>query len=176
MVILHTPRIDLIALSAHQLLQYLEQPDQLETELKIPVSRSIGTERVQRAIRMKLEKMALVEQERHTWYTYWLLVIRSVPFGAGLVGFKGVPDPNGEVEIGYGIDPVYRSQGYMTEAVCRMIEWAFEEKDCLTVVARDIMKLNVASQRVSEKSGMTKYDESEESLSYRIGRERIGLH
>jgi [ribosomal protein S5]-alanine N-acetyltransferase len=175
MLILPTARIDLMPLSSHQLLQYLEQPDQLEEELKISVSRSIVTERVHRAIKIKLEKMDHVEQTRHTWYTYWLLIIRSVPFGAGLLGFKGYPDQNGEVEIGYGIDPDYQNQGYMTEAVQRMIDWAFEEKDCVTVVARDIMKWNVASQRVSEKSGMTKYEESAESLSYRIGRDEIRL-
>ena len=120
----------------------------LEQELGIPISREIITENVQRAIRMKLAKMVHVDKSRLVWYTYWLLIIRSVPFGAGLAGFKGFPDQNGEAEIGYGIDQNYQQQGYMTEAVRAMIAWAFEETSCRAVVALNTKKWNLASQRV----------------------------
>jgi hypothetical protein len=46
-----------------------------------------------------------LEENVHTWYTYWLVVIAQEPFGAGLAGFKGYPSENEEVEIGYGIGP-----------------------------------------------------------------------
>ena len=170
MLKLHTERLDLIPLSPVQLHLYLEQPIQLEQELGIPISRAIITGRVQRAIRMKLVKMAHIEQARLAWYTYWLLIIRAAPFGAGLAGFKGFPDQNGEVEIGYGIDPGYQQQGYTTEAVQRMITWSFEEQACLSVVARDTKKWNVASQRVLAKVGMKVYEESEDAFWLRVER------
>jgi hypothetical protein len=79
MLQLHTERLDLIPLSAVQLQLYLEQPALLEQELGFPISREILTERVQRAIRMKLTRMAHVEEARLAWYTYWLMVIRATP-------------------------------------------------------------------------------------------------
>jgi [ribosomal protein S5]-alanine N-acetyltransferase len=168
---LHTERLDLIPLSTVQLQQYLEQPALLEQELGFPISRAIITERVQRAIRMKLDRMAHVEETRLAWYTYWLMVMRAPPpFGAGLIGFKGLPDHNGDAEIGYGIDPNYQRQGYTTEAVQRMLVWAFEEPTCLAVVARDTKKLNIASLQVLAKVGMKVYEESEDAYWLRVER------
>lgn len=165
-----TERLDLIPLNDIQLRQYLEQPDLLERELGMPISREIVTEDVQRAIRMKLSKMAHVEKVQFIWYTYWLLVIRSVPFGAGLVGFKGFPNQNGEVEIGYGIDKDYQNKGYTTEAAQAMIAWAFEEPSCRSITAQNTKKWNLASQRVLFKLGMKVYEESEDAFSLRLDR------
>jgi RimJ/RimL family protein N-acetyltransferase len=170
MLKLDTERLVLIPLSPVQLQLYLEQPDRLEQELGFPISRAIITERVQRAIRMKLAKLAQVEPARSAWFTYWLLVIRAAPFGAGLAGFKGFPDQNGEAEIGYGIDPGCQGQGYTTEAIQRLIAWAFEEPACRWVVARDTQKANLASLRVLAKLGMQVYQESEDALWLRVGR------
>jgi RimJ/RimL family protein N-acetyltransferase len=124
---------------------------------------------------MKLAKMGDTEEAEHVWLTYWLIVVRKFHFGAGLVGFKGSPDQHGEVEIGYGIDPDYQGQGYMTEAVTTMMDWAFQDKACNSIVAIDVQKPNIASRRVLEKVGMTVYEESEGTLSYRIdrGNERL---
>ena len=171
MLHLRTDRLDLIPLRAVQLKQYLEEPTFMEKELGLPISRAIITERVQRAIRMKLAKMALVEEARLPWYTYWLIIIRGTPaFGAGLIGFKGFPDQNGEAEIGYGIDPNYQQQGYTTEAVRRMIAWAFEEAACLSVVARDTKKSNIASLRILTKVGMKVYKETDDAYWLRVER------
>jgi RimJ/RimL family protein N-acetyltransferase len=169
----YSERLELIPLNSAQLRLYLERPSQLERELNISISRSIITDRVRRAIRTKLARMENLEEAKHLWLTYWLMVVRDIHFGAGLVGFKGPSSENGEVEIGYGIDPDHQRQGYTTEAVKRMVNWAFEEKDCISVVAIAVQKSNIASQRVLEKAGMTIYEESAETVSYRITREEI---
>ncbi len=170
MIELRTERLDLFPLSPAQLKCYLEQPERLEQELGFPVSRAVVTERVRRAIGMKLAKMAKTEPERYAWYTYWLVAVREPRFGAGLAGYKGFPDQNGEAEIGYGIDPGCQGQGYTTEAIRCLIGWAFEEPACLAVVARDTKKSNVRSLRVLEKLGMQVYGESEEALWLRVER------
>ena len=170
MLTLYTERLDLIPLSPVQLQLVLEQPAQLEQELGMPISREVVTERVQRAIRMKLAKMAPIQPQQYPWYTYWLVVIRAARFGAGLAGFKGFPDPNGEAEIGYGIDSGCGGQGYTSEAVERLIAWAFEEPACRAVVARDTKKWNAASLRILAKMGMQVYQESEEALWLRVER------
>ncbi len=165
---LQTKRLKLLALSPPQLALYLSSPEQLEEELGLTVSRVIYLERVQRAINIKLAKMAQVAEADYPWYTYWLLVVADELFGAGLAGFKGVPNSQGEVEIGYGIDPAYQRQGYMTEAVQALIDWAFQSLECKVITATDILKSNIASQRVVEKVGMRVCGETEETLSWRI--------
>ena len=168
---LRTERLKLICLDQSHLRLYLEHFEQLEGALNLVLSHAVLTDRVQRAIRMKLAKMAAVDESLHPWYTYWLLVVPALRFGAGLVGFKGYPDDCGEVEIGYGIDPAVQGQGYMTEAVRAMIGWAFQDPACRAVVARDTKKWNIASQRVLAKAGMTVYEESDDAQCWRIDKE-----
>jgi RimJ/RimL family protein N-acetyltransferase len=167
---LTTDRLTLAPLSPTQLRFYLEQPHKLEQDLKLPISRNVVTSRVQRAIRMKLTKMTNIHETQLAWYTYWLLIIIKVPFGVGLAGFKGYPNEQGEAEIGYGIDPAYQNQGYMTEAVQALIAWAFEEPACQSVVARDTKKSNIASLRVLAKVGMTQFQETEDAFYLRVDR------
>jgi ribosomal-protein-alanine N-acetyltransferase len=166
---IQTERLKLMALTMDQLRLCLDAPEQLDRELGFPISRDNLTEPARRAITMKLDKMSGVGDELHPWYTYWLVVIAAEPFGAGLAGFKGAPDPDGTVEIGYGIDPAYRNRGYTTEAARALIAWAFQDPDCRTVIAPDTRKDNVASNRVLAKVGMHVYDESDDALSWKIG-------
>jgi hypothetical protein len=162
-----TDRLTLISLSIDQLRAYHDGAGELEG---IPVSRAILTDRLQRAIGMKIDKMAEANPSEHSWVTYWLIVVREDRFGAGMAGFKGVPNEAGEVEIGYGIDPAYQGEGHMTEAVRGLIEWAFQDERCLSVIAPDTERANVASNRVLEKVDMHVYKETPDALSWRIDR------
>jgi ribosomal-protein-alanine N-acetyltransferase len=90
------------------------------------------------------------------------------PYGAGLAGFKGVPDGQGEVEIGYGIDPACQGQSYATEAVRALIAWAFQSPECTSVIAPNTKRSNIASNRVLGKVGMRIYAETAEAISWRI--------
>ncbi len=169
-----TPRLKLIALTAEQLKLYLEAPDRLEQALGFPVARDILTEIVQRAIRIKLSKMVPAPAQDYTWYTYWLVVPTDRPYGAGLAGFKGVPDHRGVVEIGYGIDPACQGQGYATEAAKALIAWAFQSPACTTVIAPNTKKSNIASNRVLEKAGMRIYEETPNAISWKIDKKIQG--
>jgi len=112
--------------------------------------------------------MAQADEKYHAWYTYWLVIVTSQLHGAGLVGFKGIPDSQGEVEIGYGIAPAFQGKGYTTEAVQALITWAFQAPECKAVIAPHTKKSNVASNRVLEKVGMRAYAETTEDISWRI--------
>jgi ribosomal-protein-alanine N-acetyltransferase len=165
---IQTERLNLIPLTLRQLSLYLADPQRLERELGLSISRSILTERVRRAIEIKVSKMTQAEENTHVWYTYWLVVVTQEPFGAGLAGFKGYPDEDGEVEIGYGIDPSYQGKGYTTEAVQALIAWALGEPDCKSVIAPDTKKWNIASNRILEKVGMHVYNETDDALFWKI--------
>ncbi|MBN1440516.1 MAG: hypothetical protein JW929_13990 [Anaerolineales bacterium] len=58
MACLQTERLNLFPLSPDQLRQYQEDPESLEADLGLALSRALLSERVRRAIGMKLEKMA----------------------------------------------------------------------------------------------------------------------
>jgi len=151
---IESDRLRLIPLSAAQLEFLLTRPDQLEAELGFSISRPVLSPPVVRhAIRVKQQRLFSSPADEFPWHTYWLMVIPTDPFGAGLIGFKGIPDQNGMVEIGYGIDPVFRRRGYTTEATRSMVDWALQRPPCLAVTAWTD-KDNSASVRVLEKVGM----------------------
>lgn len=68
------------------------------------------------------------------------------------MGFKGVPDSDGSIEIGYGINPAYHGHGYATEMVHAMVSWALGQPAVSRVTA-ETREDNQASIRVLEKVG-----------------------
>ena len=62
------------------------------------------------------------------------------------------------VHMGYLLLPEYHGKGYMTEAVKKVIEFAFIEDDCIRVIT-GCYKDNEASRRVMEKVGFIKEGE-----------------
>lgn len=164
----HTQRLLLVPLTLSQLQLYLTDLPALEAELGLSISREVITERVQRAIQMKIEKMTELDEARHPWQTYWLIVISTENFGAGLAGFKGVPNESGSTEIGYGIAPSHQNQGYMSEAVKTLVDWAFQHTFCKAVTATEVK--NPASRRLLEKLDAQLVEENRESSTWRIDR------
>ena len=85
----------------------------------------------------------------------------------GDIGFHGPPDSGGAVTIGYGIAPEARGQGYATESLVAIIEWALAQPEVKTVNA-DAALENTASQAVMERAGMRFVDETTEKRYYRL--------
>lgn len=161
-----TQRLQLLPLSIHQLELLLQNMETFETSLQISMMREQITERVCRAIRMKIDKMQKAEASRHAWLTYWLIVIKEGNVGAGLVGFKGFPDENGSTEIGYGLDPAYQGKGYMSEAIQGLADWAFAHPFCRVITASEVE--NPASRRLLERLGAQLVSASDHSTSWEI--------
>ncbi len=157
----HTPRLDLVPLSKTQLEWTLASPlrqaqgnaSLLEQDLGVQFDTAILDENVIRAIGMKLAKMETLPAEKHIWQTYWLIVERDAQVGIGLAGFKSPPDDEGLSEVGYGIAPDWHKRGYMSEALRELLNWAFEQPDCLGITATAV--INPASRRLLEKLGAT---------------------
>jgi len=86
------------------------------------------------------------------WWTY-LFIHKADLTLIGLGGFKGEPNEEGMVEIGYAIAPQYRRRGLAVEAARGMVEHAFSHPQIKQVDAHTLPELN-ASTRVLEKVGM----------------------
>ena len=89
------------------------------------------------------------------WGFYYFLeresaVDRRTLVGAG--GFKGPPDADGLVELGYSIVPERHRRGYATEATRGLLTFAFADSRVRTVVGQTLTTLP-ASIGVLEKAG-----------------------
>jgi len=71
----------------------------------------------------------------------------------GSGGFKGGPDPDGFVEIGYEIASEYWNRGFGTEAARGMVDMAFSRAEVRAVRAHTLAEKN-ASNRILQKLGM----------------------
>jgi RimJ/RimL family protein N-acetyltransferase len=165
---LRTQRLRLVPLTFAQLQLCLNDLPALEAELGLSLSQDVLTDRVQGAIRKKIEKMTGMDEAHHPWQTYWLIVVTETNFGAGLAGFKSYPDEGGSTEIGYGIDPACQNKGYMSEAVQALVDWALGHPFCSRVTATTVE--NPASRRLLEKLGAHLFSEDQGSTSWEFRR------
>ena len=92
----------------------------------------------------------LAKPEQWEWYAIWMIKLKNGTH-IGELCFKGLT-PDGIAEIGYGINDEYQGQGYASEAVKAVSEWAFQQPD-VTALEAETDDENIASKRVLEKCG-----------------------
>ncbi|WP_236143332.1 GNAT family N-acetyltransferase [Nostoc sp. CMAA1605] len=85
----------------------------------------------------------------------------------GDIGFKGLPDDTGTVEMGYGIIPSHQGQGYASEAAEGMIDWAFAQSGVQRITA-ECLRENIRSVRVLEKIGMQRTGTKEDLIMWEV--------
>ena len=97
----------------------------------------------------------LLEPDCRIWHAVWNMELKNAPGTiVGDFSFKGL-GKDGIVEIGYGLKEKYRHQGYMTEAVKAITEWALSQEGVCAVEAETDSE-NVASQKVLKRAGYVK--------------------
>ena len=84
----------------------------------------------------------------------WALVQKGTDRPIGSVFLEDIGRHSGYREMEFVLSGAYHNRGYMTEAVRRVLEYAFEEAG-LSIVAVCHYPDNVPSQRVIEKCGFT---------------------
>lgn len=97
------------------------------------------------------------------WNTPWAMLLKKEGTCIGDLGFKGAPK-KGTVELGYGVRKEYEGQGYTTEAVGAMIDWAFSQDGVYAIEAE---AGNAASAHILEKCGFQNAGDGEEGPRYR---------
>lgn len=91
---------------------------------------------------------------RFDGWLVWYAVVRETSALVGLAGYKGPPDEQGVVEVGYGILPPHRRNGYASEATAALIARAFALPE-VTAVAAETYPHLTASLGVMRENGMT---------------------
>lgn len=163
---LKTKRLRIIPLTPSHFAMLLEAPAKMESALNLNTSGKILEGHELEAMNW-LYSMALSYPEQHLWFTNWQIVLDSENLSIGSSCFKGGPNDNGEIELGYGINDNFRNQGFMTEAAEALCQWALKQQGVNAVIA-ETDKDNPASQCVCMKTGMIKSGETATTILWRL--------
>ena len=120
-------------------------------------------------ITMFLEKLR--EDSTQLGWGVWLVINKENNTIIGDIGFKGKPNSENTVEVGYGIIPSAQNNGYATEAVKEIINWAFTNDDVDKVVA-ECLHNNIPSIKVLEKLNMNKIGTVNDMLKWELKKRR----
>lgn len=103
---------------------------------------------------MELARRQLADPAEQGWSFWYLMHTAETGHDEliGLCGFKGRPDGRGSVEIGYSVLAQFRNLGYASEAVARLVDWAFGHARVSEVSAETLPYLR-QSIRVLERNG-----------------------
>lgn len=109
----------------------------------------------------------LKDNDNNIGYYIWMIVKKDDMSIIGDAGFKGEPDENGEIEIGYGLIEEERRKGYGSEAVTKLISWAFSQNGVQAVKAECLIN-NIGSVMVLQKCGMSEIKKDDEMIYWEI--------
>ncbi|WP_432708670.1 GNAT family N-acetyltransferase [Pedobacter sp.] len=97
----------------------------------------------------------------------WMVLNKSTNTLIGDIGFKGLPNKHGEIDLGYGIINSETQKGYAKEAALGLIRWAFKQPGINTITA-SCSKENLASQRILTFLNFEKSGEDQEMIYWKL--------
>ena len=151
-MIIETNNLRIQPLSHQQLLFYVKNDLSLERDLAVAEIERTITKKVETVLSKFIIPTVAQNPQTALFYTFWSIVHKASNTLVADLCFKGPPDENGEIEIGYGTYDSFKNRGIMTEAVKAIVAWAFSQNGVTAVVA-ETDPLNLASHRVLEKNG-----------------------
>ena len=164
---IESDRIIIKPLTYQQLEKYIRNDNSLETELKLnPTLRTISPELKDALENTILPNVADVNKN-YLFSTLWTIISKADNKMVGDLCFMGEPNPEGEIEIGYGTYDEFQRKGFMTEAVKCIIKWAETEPKVHSILA-STSKTNSASFTVLEKNNFIKTGETETLFNWQF--------
>ena len=155
---INTDRLTIRPLSKEELLEYLKNNSSIPAELS-------------EAIHKDILPNLTGDLEKDLYYSLWTITLKEKLTLIGDLCFKGPPDKDGQIEIGYGLNEKFQKQGYMAEAVQAIVKWAFLQERVKAVIS-ETDKTNIPSHKVLIKNGFVQYKEVGESFWWRRIRRR----
>lgn len=98
---------------------------------------------------------SLLPKKEPNGFDAWIFIDKAGRNIVGDGGFKGDPNENGEIDIGYGIVPAQMRKGYAFEAASELIRWGFTNSNVKSITA-NCLNENEASEKLLEKLGFKK--------------------
>ena len=152
-----TERLELVALLPQQLKLLTTNIEKLEEELDAKYKAEPMEGFFLDIVKGQVEATEK-DSGNYFWHSFWLLIRKSDRVIVGSADFKDIPNKDCEVEIGYGLGKDFEHNGYMTEAVMAMTQWALKQDGVSSVIAETELD-GFASQRILKRCGFKKYKE-----------------
>lgn len=149
---LETARLRLIPCAPRQLLALIDQPNRFEQESGSPAADGLREFFQSDDISPEWLAALRASEEVDPWRHGFFVVHRKSGAAIGGAGFKGPPDPEGSVEIAYGIVADFQGHGYATEAAAALVDFALADARVRLIRAHTLPEPN-ASTRVLAKCG-----------------------
>jgi [ribosomal protein S5]-alanine N-acetyltransferase len=167
---IESERLKLVAASAELVGKFLGNKTSFEKILNASCPDSWP---VEKDVYPDLELVLKFDTSLSGWLT-WIVIHKLDKTIIGDAGYKGKPDNDGMVEIGYSIIPEYRNRGLATEAVQLVIDYAFQFPEIKTITAQTENN-NIYSNNILRKFGMYCFDsvinEDKEILKWKLTKE-----
>jgi RimJ/RimL family protein N-acetyltransferase len=164
---LHTGRLQILLLTHEQLLACVAADHSFEKRLGLTETHITITDEYREVLEQIILPSVAQNESQLPYFSLWSVVVKTENRPVADLCFKGPPDANGEIEIGYGTYEQFRGKGYMTEAVGAIIEWAKQQPN-VKAIAASTDKTNVASYTVLQKNQFVQVGESDELYHWKL--------
>jgi ribosomal-protein-alanine N-acetyltransferase len=148
---LNTQRLTIQPLTHGQLKLYRANDGTLEQQLVVRHSPKEIDPDLADALDTYFLRLVPLHPDKFFFYTLWAIILKDQHVLVGDLCFKGEPDENGEVEIGYGTYPEFQQLGIMSEAVEALLAWCLPRPEISTVLA-ETETGNDPSEKVLERN------------------------
>jgi RimJ/RimL family protein N-acetyltransferase len=152
---IRSPRLELVSMSVPFMQALLAGDREIASDeigAEVPADLRSGLESF---LRYRLAQLAVDSSIREWLGRAMILTDRGGSRRViGTIGFHGPPDEQQRLEIGYSVHAPYRRQGYASEAVRAMLDWAASEHGVSRFVA-SVSPTNEASLNLVRGFGFT---------------------
>jgi [ribosomal protein S5]-alanine N-acetyltransferase len=164
---LETHRLIIVPLTPAHLNLYLQADGRLEAELGLPYTPRTVPQALVEAMQETILPLVADPTKNYVYATLWTIISKAATQMVADLCFKGEPNADGEIEVGYGTYEQFQGQGYMTEALQAVANWAFTQPKVKAITA-ETDESNIASHRTLEKNGFTRYAMRGEMIWWRL--------
>ncbi|WP_053220301.1 GNAT family N-acetyltransferase [Virgibacillus senegalensis] len=155
-----TERLEMHTLTADMMEAVLKGGPELERNIPFHTGSEWPLEVYKKLFPYKIERFRTYPSE-NDWEG--LIVDKADKRIVGDMGFKGGPNEEGVIDLGYSIIPSCRGKGYATEMGKAMVEWGLKQPGVKKVMA-SCDPDNAASIRVLEKIGFQQTIQTDDSI------------
>lgn len=173
-LLLETERLLIKPLSYGQLQLYMSTGDYaLERDLGLEPHPRVVSGEVKEALEQVILPQVADAGDNYLFSTFWTIIDKRKNVMIGDLCFKGAPNEQGEIEVGYGTHSDFQNKGFMTEALGAVIQWAMRQPSVKTVLAETTNE-NLASHKTLARNHFVVFKQVDNMIWWRLDKQAPG--